>query len=119
MHAFVTAVLLGMARLDAFDADAQPQPLHGELAQVEQSMRGSERHTVIAADAGGQAALLKKPLKHGKSEVYAGGGKTLAGGQKTAGMIGDGERVTVVAVAEQELAFVIGAPQLVGTLPQR
>jgi hypothetical protein len=48
MHAFMTAVLLGMARLDAFDADSQTQPPDGKLAQVEQNMRGSERHSVLA-----------------------------------------------------------------------
>src|SRR5258706_5849888 len=34
-------------------------------------------------------------------------------------MICDGQRVTVFFVAEQELTFVVGAPQLVGLLPQR
>jgi sRNA-binding carbon storage regulator CsrA len=29
-------------------------------------------------------------------------------------MIGDGERVTVVTIPEQELALVIGAPQFIG-----
>jgi hypothetical protein len=35
MHAFVTAILLGMARLDPFDADAQAEPPDRELAQIE------------------------------------------------------------------------------------
>ena len=34
-------------------------------------------------------------------------------------MIGDGQRVTIFFVAQQKLAFVVGAPQLVGLLPQR
>ena len=34
-------------------------------------------------------------------------------------MIGDGQRVTVFFIAQQELTFVVGAPQLVGLLPQR
>ena len=34
MHAFVAAVLLRMARLDPFDANAQPQPPDGEFAQI-------------------------------------------------------------------------------------
>jgi len=34
-------------------------------------------------------------------------------------MICDGQRVTVFFVAQQELTFVVGAPQLVGLLPQR
>ena len=35
MHAFVTAILLGMAGLDSFDADPQAQPPNGEFAEVE------------------------------------------------------------------------------------
>ena len=34
-------------------------------------------------------------------------------------MIGDGQRIAIPTVAEQELAFVIGAPELIGLLPQR
>ena len=34
-------------------------------------------------------------------------------------MICDSQRVTVFFVAQQELTFVVGAPQLVGLLPQR
>ena len=64
MHAFMPAVLLRMAGLDAFDADAQPKPPHGQLAQVEQRVSGSEGHAVVAADVGRQAALAKKSLKH-------------------------------------------------------
>ena len=116
MHAFVAAVLLRMAGLDPFDANAQAQPPDGEFAQMKQGVRGSEGHAVIAADVGGQAALLKKPLKHSKSVVFSGGRKRLAGQQITAGMIGDGQRVAVVMIAQQELALVIGAPQLIGTL---
>ena len=82
-------------------------------------MRGSEGHTVITANVGGQAALAKKPFKYGKSILLPSRRKRLAGEQKTAGVVGDRERVAVVLVAEQELAFVVSAPELVGSLPQR
>jgi hypothetical protein len=36
--------------------------------------------------------------------------------QITAGMIGDSERVAIVTITQQELAFVIGAPQFIGKL---
>src|SRR4029077_1572835 len=116
MHAFMAAILLWMARLDALDTHAQGQPPHRELAQIKQSVSGSEGHAVIAADVGGQAALFKKPLKYSKSVVFSGGGKSLTGEKKTAGVIGDGKWVAVLVISQQELAFVIGAPQLVGTL---
>jgi hypothetical protein len=67
VHAFVTAVLLRMGGLDAFDANAQTQPPHRQLAKVEQGVRRSEGHTIIAADVGRQAALPKKPLKYSES----------------------------------------------------
>ena len=117
MHALMAAILLGMARLDPFDTNAQAEPPDRELAQVKQGVSGSEGHAVIAADVGGQAALLKKPLKGSKSVVFAGGRKSLTSEEIAAGMVGDGERIAVLTIPEQELAFVIGAPQFVGTLP--
>src|SRR5207245_2242953 len=72
--------------------------------------------TPFAADVRRQAALLEKPLKRGKDVVFAGGGESFAGQQITAGMIGNGQRIAVLTIAQQELALVIGAPQFVGTL---
>src|SRR4029077_8128923 len=114
----VSAILLGMARLDAFDTNAEAKPPDGEFVEVEQSVRGSEGHTVITANVGGQGALAKKPFKYGKSILLPSRGKRLTGEQRTAGVVGDRERVAVVLVAEQELAFVVGAPEFIGSLPQ-
>ena len=72
MHAFVTAILLRMARLDALDADAQTEPPDGELAQVEQSMRRGEGDTVVTANVGGQTAFAKQPFKYSKSVILSG-----------------------------------------------
>src|SRR5260370_21171512 len=116
MHAFVTAIVLGMARLDPFDADTQAEPPDGEFAQMEQGVSGSKRDTVVTANVGGQAALLKKPFEGGKRVVFASGRERLAAQEISAGMIGDGEWVTVLAVAQQELALIVGTPELVGKL---
>ena len=89
-----------MTRFDSLDANAEAKPPDGEFAEIEQSVRGSEGHTVVAADVGGQATLLKKPLKHGESEVFSGRRKRFTGEEKTAGVIGDGERITVLAIAQ-------------------
>src|SRR4030095_6134113 len=40
-------------------------------------MCGSKGHAVVAANVGGQAALLKKPLKYGESVVFPGRRKRL------------------------------------------
>jgi hypothetical protein len=69
--------------------------------------RGSERHTVIAADVGGQAALLKKPLKHSESILFPGRRKSFTGEQKPVGVIGDRQRIAVLMIAQQKLAFVV------------
>jgi len=53
-----------MAGLDAFDADAEPEPPKRNPAQVEQGVGGSEGDPVIAADVRRQAALMKQPFKH-------------------------------------------------------
>src|SRR5207302_10674546 len=50
MHALVTAVLLGMAGLDSFNSNSQPEPPDGELAQVEQGVCGSKGNAVVTAD---------------------------------------------------------------------
>ena len=86
------------------------------LLRLNKACAEAKGHAVVAADVGGQATLLEKPLKHGESVVFSGGRKRFAGEQKTAGMIGDGQRITVLAIAQQELAFVIGAPELIGSL---
>ena len=57
------------------------------VSRLEQGMGGSEGHAVIAADVGRQGALLKKPLKHGKSIVFFGGRELFAGQKITTGVI--------------------------------
>ena len=96
----MTTILRGMAGLNAFDADTQPKPPHRQLAQVEQGVRGSEGHTVIAADVGGQSTLSKKPFKHSESVHFPCRRKRLAGEEKAAGVVGDGERVTILTIAQ-------------------
>jgi hypothetical protein len=76
-------------------------------------MRRSEGHAVVAAHVGGQAAFAKKPLQYSKSVVFPSRKKRLTSEEKAAGVIGDGERIAVLMIAQQELALVIGAPQLI------
>jgi len=56
MHAFMAAVLLGMAGLDSFHANPQPEPPDGKLAQVKPGVCRSEGNAVVTADIGRQAA---------------------------------------------------------------
>ena len=59
-------------------------------------MSGSEGHTVIAADVGGQAALLKKPLKYSKGVIFFGRRKGFAS-----------EEITESRASLQALRFIL------------
>src|SRR5271156_5133593 len=119
MHAFRATILLGVTRLDPLDADTEPEPTDRQFAPVEQGLSGSKGNAVIATDAGRQPTLFKKPFKHSESVVFSGGRQGFTGEQKTAGVIGDCQRIAVRPISEQELALIVGAPQLVGPLAQR
>jgi len=55
-------------------------------------------------------ALLKKPFKHDESVVFSGRREGFTGEEITAGVIGDGQRVAILTIAQRELTLVIGAP---------
>ena len=57
-----------------------------------------------------QAALLEQLLKGRKSKGFPGGFQSFTEEQIARGVIGDGQRVAIFLIAQQELAFVIGAP---------
>ena len=111
MHAFMAAVLLRMTRLDSLDGNAEAQPPDGESAQVEETIGRGEGHAVVGTNGLGQAALFKQALKSGKSSLLLDGLHSLAEQQVTAGVIGNGEGVTIPLIREHELALVVGAPQ--------
>jgi hypothetical protein len=117
MHAFVPAVLLGLARLDALDLDAEPEPPDGELGEIEQGIGAGKGDAVVAADGSGQAAFFEEALESGEGQLFPGGFKRFTQQQIARGVIGDSEGIAVGLVAELELALVIGAPQVVWRCP--
>ncbi len=114
VHAFMAAVLLRMARLDALDLDAEAEPPDRELAEAKERIGTCERNAVIGADGLRQAVLLENGLEHRESIGFLGGGERLAGEQIAAGKVGDRKWIAIAPVGEHELALVIGAPQIVG-----
>src|ERR1700730_17767325 len=66
MHAFMAAVLLRAAGLDALDLDAEPEPPDRQLAQPEECAGTCEGHAVVGADGLGQAELLEQGLEYGE-----------------------------------------------------
>ncbi len=68
VHALMAAILLRMARLDAFDRNAEP---HRQLREIEQSVGTGKGHAVVGADSKRQPALAEQPLKGGNGRVFA------------------------------------------------
>src|ERR1700688_3530223 len=111
MHAFMAAVLLRTARLDALDGNAEPQPPNGESAQVEQTIGRGEGHAVVGTNGSWQAAFLKQALKGGKGSLFLDRLHGLAEQKVAASVIGNGQGVTIPLIAQHELALVVGTPQ--------
>ena len=114
MHAFMAAILLRVAGLDAFDLDAEPEPPHRHLAQPEERIGACEGNAVVRADGLGETELLEDGLEHREGIGFLGGGERLAGEEIAAGEVGDRQRIAIASVGEHELALVVGAPQIIG-----
>ena len=113
MHALVASVLLGTAWFDAFDRDAESEPPHRELGEVEQCIGRSEGHAVVGADRFWQAELLEDAFEGREGKGFLGGGQRLASKEIAAREVGDGQGIAVTPIGEHELTLVVGTPQLV------
>jgi len=63
MHARMATILLGLARLDPFNADAQPEPPYRQLAQVKQGVSGSEGENAQLLQENKTARVRRLPAK--------------------------------------------------------
>ena len=100
MHAFMAAILLRVAGLDAFDLDAEPEPPHRHLAQPEERIGACEGNAVVRADGLGETELLEDGLEHREGIGFLGGGERLAGEEIAAGEVGDRQRIAIASVGE-------------------
>ena len=114
MHALMAAVLLGMAWLDALQADAQSQPPDREPSEAEERIAGGERYAIVGAYRAGQPELSECALENGKRNVGLGGFYAFAADQVAAAVVGDRQRIAVLLVAQHELALVVSTPELIG-----
>ena len=117
MHALMAAVLLRLARLDALDGDAEPEPPDRELGEVEQGIGTGEGDAVVGADGPRQPAFGKSRSKAVNARSSRVEFESFAQQQEARGVVGDGERIAVASIAELELALEVGAPQIVGCAP--
>ena len=58
VHAFMSAVLFRVPRLDALDIDAQAQPPHRELRQPVEGIAAGERHAVVPRGQASRSVLI-------------------------------------------------------------
>jgi len=63
MHPLVAAVLLGLARLDALNPNAEPQPPHRQFAQPVEGMPRRKGHPVVGANRVREPEFLERPRR--------------------------------------------------------
>jgi len=97
---------------------AEAHPPSGEPRQTRQGV-SSKGHAVVGADTPRQPELSEESRKHGLGVDDGGVQQSVAAQKIAAVIVGDGEREAVTPVAGFELAFVVGAPQLVRRAHER
>jgi hypothetical protein len=50
MHPLMPSILLGMAGLDSFDRDAEPEPPDGKLGQIEETVGAGKGDAIVGTD---------------------------------------------------------------------
>jgi hypothetical protein len=112
-QAFMTAMVLGVARLDEFWEEPESAPPGRERRQSGQGM-GRERARMLGAETAGQADVLKHAGADRCGLGHSGGGEGLAGQQDTPVALGHGKGVAGAAVAGGEVACEVRGPERMG-----
>src|SRR6266567_1072167 len=114
----VSAVLLRMARINPFMADAKLDPPYRQRRQTRGPGRG-ERRAVVGADYLRQAVLAKRPLQRRLALSILRAARRRQANQIAAEAIGYRERFNARAVAQSNPALVIEGPYMIGMLRHR
>jgi hypothetical protein len=75
---------------------------------------GGKGHTVIGAEAAGQANFFQETSTHGLGRMDGGRAQGLAAHKRPAAALGDGEGRAVKAMAGAAMPFKVGGPDVVG-----
>jgi hypothetical protein len=109
----MAAVLGRLARLDALDVDAEPEPPDGEFGEIVEAVWTGEGNAIVGPNRRRQATGAEEPLEGGNGGVFLGRLHGLAQEQIPRGVIGDGQGIAVLAIAELEFPFEVDTPELV------
>jgi hypothetical protein len=110
MHALMTPVLLRMAGW------MRSIPIPGRshhtasLLKLNNACAEANGTPLSLRMLAGRPRSFEQPLKHCESVLFPGRRKGFTGRQKPAGVIGDGQRIAVLVITQQEFTFVIGTP---------
>src|SRR5438132_13201101 len=108
MHPLMATVLLRMTWRDPLQLDAQAEPPHRELAEAIEGMRGGKRQPVIGSNLLRETKFFERALENGKGKFLLCRRQRLTCQQIAAREIRDGERITVLPIAQQGLTFIVG-----------
>ena len=109
VHAFVTAILLRLTRLDGLRTDAEPYPPSAEACEPSEA-DGSEGRAVVGADDGGNAELTEDLDEYGLGELDRRGVQPSALEQESAETVLDGKGIAVAAVEHLRTTNVVESP---------
>ncbi len=112
MHPLMLAILLRRRRLGPLVLDPQPPPPDAQAGQPPQPA-ARERRAVVRADHLRQTVLAKRQREALDHRVEVDPFEPVAGDDLAAEAVGDRQRITILPIAEPELALEIRAPQLV------
>ena len=103
VHALMPAILLGVAWLDAFDGNAEPQPPDREFREIVEPIGTGKGHAVIRTYGIGQATCPEQGMEGFDDGGFLCALQGLTGQDEARGMVGDRQGVTVGLVAKTEL----------------
>ena len=112
MEAFVTAILLRCAKVDAFGANPRANPPNRQPAQTGQSRR-RERRPIVGANGQRQSVLPEYRLKDSADVTAISFWDSPASQQIPAVGIGDGKRIATLAIAAKKPTFEVSAPDMI------
>src|SRR5215203_4134844 len=115
VHAFVTAILARLARLDPLGMDTELNPPLRQLTDSAES-QGGKRSTVVSTNGERQAILPKRPLQPGSDRPVIGTFQGPTHQQVAREVVRERQGIAAVMVPQGKVSFEVGTPDLIGCL---